>query len=375
MPNIIHPLSDWQHEHMSFELAALHGELYRVYQQIEKERAKTGSESFAAEIGTMGDRMNNACLIIAVACLPKLEEVTQVYHDSGKAGVFIYDHIEIGRVKKWRIDGSLAVELFRRLPPEQWMQAAENGTADVGSLNQLIEVWARQYVQGYQEACPPTDAELHSGVVSLFSTGVDGTFGLQFGLGAKYTWTDATIYEQRREDELMVWRYLTDMEFNGPAESATGWVADKVLTLKGLKDTPQLQSMGGEEEWAPDHELDAEQLKMKYGWEREHPDYPRQLWRHEVVECQVSSGYWDWAYELIQQENNHNPEQCNVRLTAHYGSIEERTVTLKQVKPGVWQVTYGELMEEFHHEPLSAGKQYGEWVAHSLTCDGRVALA
>lgn len=54
-----------------------------------------------------------------------------------------------------------------------------------------------------------------------------------------------------------------------------------------------------------DHELSVLQLEDKYtgsgGW-GECPDWPRQVWREEVMNENTQCGYWDWTYNNIQSE-------------------------------------------------------------------------
>ena len=54
-----------------------------------------------------------------------------------------------------------------------------------------------------------------------------------------------------------------------------------------------------------DHELTAGELEAKYtgsnGW-GENPDWPRQLWREEVMNENTQCGYWEWMFNNIQSE-------------------------------------------------------------------------
>lgn len=54
-----------------------------------------------------------------------------------------------------------------------------------------------------------------------------------------------------------------------------------------------------------DHELSALQLEDKYtgsgGW-GENPEWPRQVWREEVLNEDTQCGYWDWVYNNVQNE-------------------------------------------------------------------------
>lgn len=49
-------------------------------------------------------------------------------------------------------------------------------------------------------------------------------------------------------------------------------------------------------------------LETKYSpvGEGEHPCWPRQLWRHEVLELNTLSGYWDWVFNQIQSWDPEN---------------------------------------------------------------------
>jgi hypothetical protein len=50
--------------------------------------------------------------------------------------------------------------------------------------------------------------------------------------------------------------------------------------------------------WNPDTSVrcfDYEELESIDYWSGEHPDYPREDWRNEVVDCNTLLGYWHWA--------------------------------------------------------------------------------
>lgn len=54
----------------------------------------------------------------------------------------------------------------------------------------------------------------------------------------------------------------------------------------------------------PDRDLTAVELDDKYNpeWDGEHPAYPRAAWRHEVINRNTISGYWDWVVYQLEQE-------------------------------------------------------------------------
>lgn len=54
-----------------------------------------------------------------------------------------------------------------------------------------------------------------------------------------------------------------------------------------------------------DSDLTVMQLENQYtgsnGW-GEHPDWPRQVWREDVINENTQCGYWEWVFNNIQNE-------------------------------------------------------------------------
>lgn len=50
--------------------------------------------------------------------------------------------------------------------------------------------------------------------------------------------------------------------------------------------------------------FDYEELEDIDYWGDEHPDYPREDWRNEVIDCNTLLGYWQWAksQEISEEE-------------------------------------------------------------------------
>lgn len=61
--------------------------------------------------------------------------------------------------------------------------------------------------------------------------------------------------------------------------------------------------------WYHDIGLSAVQLDDKYNLEGdgEHPNFPRSLWRGEVVNENTLLGYWEW---VVHQIDSHGPEDA-----------------------------------------------------------------
>ncbi len=69
--------------------------------------------------------------------------------------------------------------------------------------------------------------------------------------------------------------------------------------------------------YSEENTLNPGDLDDKYNQEGdgEHPNFPRQLWRHEVVEMNTVSGYWDWVFNQIQ---SWEPDQQDADEEAAY---------------------------------------------------------
>ena len=54
----------------------------------------------------------------------------------------------------------------------------------------------------------------------------------------------------------------------------------------------------------PETELD--KLAACHGgyWDGEVPQYPKEDWRYAVDNNDTLSGYWEWAYAKLEQEND-----------------------------------------------------------------------
>lgn len=64
--------------------------------------------------------------------------------------------------------------------------------------------------------------------------------------------------------------------------------------------------LGGEV--VKDRDLGRLELETKYtadhgeGW-GQHPEHSRQVWQNEVVAGDTIEGYWDWVYNMLQNED------------------------------------------------------------------------
>lgn len=119
-----------------------------------------------------------------------------------------------------------------------------------------------------------------------FYVELDGTVSVKWGIEVEATTVD--IAEQEALDsapryEPMSWKLGTEV------------VGINVEEVDTLPDEPRDIDMGRRE------------LEMKYSQDGKdwghHPLHTRELWKHCVTEEDTVSGYWDWVYEKIQNED------------------------------------------------------------------------
>lgn len=287
--------------HMMFELAALHGELYRIYNVIEDGRWRSNQEHFSAELETGGDRVINGCLIVALASLPYLDMITQFYTDNGECGVFTYDHIELAKPEEWVTTKSLAAEIWRELGKDNWYSAAENNTVNLNELNFIIHYWAEKNVKGFKDWFWITSEEKevvkmrHEGVI----TASPEFQGFTFEGGAKYQWDEDQVFYQDYKDGQIVWEHMNHHKLSNPTCAD---IVKLVLFWVGLGENPAEPQLPVA--CTPDDELSPEALEERYSpmGDGEHPEYHRGSWRSDVMELETTSGYWMWVAHKLRAD-------------------------------------------------------------------------
>lgn len=122
--------------------------------------------------------------------------------------------------------------------------------------------------------------------------------------------------EEGRKVEMCYWQNLRGVRQSAlfPGHAAA-WrdalrvheeAVDAVKANPGLPEFSADWSIGGEV--VKDRDLGRLELETKYtadhgeGWGH-HPEHSRQVWQNEVVAGDTIEGYWDWAYNMLQNED------------------------------------------------------------------------